>query len=131
MRLPQEITFIYFSCMLQLDKLYDPNAPEDDQMERYEEMNRMREHVIKEIDKNDDRMVSLDEFIASTKKASFEKDEGWEVCPGSLAPGRTKTHNDILPSLTHHCRTGRRMGNMSDVYCLALFLYIYNDFPLY
>ena len=51
-------------------------------MERYEEMNRMREHVIKEIDKNDDRMVSLDEFIESTKRASFEKDEGWEVCQG-------------------------------------------------
>ena len=66
-------------CALQLDKLYDPNAPEDDQMERYEEMNRMREHVMKEIDKNDDRMVSLDEFVESTKRASYEKEEGWEV----------------------------------------------------
>ncbi|KAI0215612.1 Nucleobindin-2 [Lamellibrachia satsuma] len=62
----------------ELDKLYDPNAPEDDQMERYEEMNRMREHVMKEIDKNDDRMVSLDEFVESTKRASYEKEEGWE-----------------------------------------------------
>ncbi len=62
-----------------MDKLYDPNAPEDDMMERYEEMNRMREHVFNEIDKNNDKMVSLDEFVASTKDGAFDKDAGWDV----------------------------------------------------
>ena len=64
----------------QLDKLYDPDAEEDDQEERYEEMNRMREHVMAEIDKNKDRMVSLEEFVESTNRASFADDEPWEVC---------------------------------------------------
>ena len=71
-------TFII--VIIQLDKLYDPEAEEDDQLERYEEMNRMREHVMTEIDKNKDRMVSLEEFIESTNRASFDDDEPWEVC---------------------------------------------------
>ena len=62
-----------------MDKVYDPNAPEDDMMERYEEMNRMREHVMNEVDVNKDKLVSLQEFIDSTKKDEFEKDESWEV----------------------------------------------------
>ena len=35
-----------------MDKAYDPNAPEDDMKERAEESERMREHVLKETDKN-------------------------------------------------------------------------------
>ena len=31
----------------ELDKVYDPNEPEDDMREREEEMERMREHVFK------------------------------------------------------------------------------------
>merc|ERR1712083_569218 len=34
----------------ELDKAYDPNAPEDDMKEREKEMERMREHVFKESD---------------------------------------------------------------------------------
>ena len=63
----------------QLDKVYDPNAPEDDMMERYEEMNRMREHVMNEVDKNHDKLISLEEFLDSTKTADFKKDDGWDV----------------------------------------------------
>lgn len=33
----------------ELDKIYDPNNPEDDLRERIEEMARMREHVMKEV----------------------------------------------------------------------------------
>ena len=47
----------------ELDKVYDPNAPEDDMREREEEMERMREHVFKESDTNKDRMISYDEFL--------------------------------------------------------------------
>ena len=64
---------------LQLDKVYDPDAPEDDMMERYEEMNRMREHVMKEVDKDNDAMISYREFVDSTNQKDFEKDEGWDV----------------------------------------------------
>ncbi len=59
--------------------MYDPNAPEDDMMERYEEMNRMREHVMKEVDKNHDAMISYQEFVDSTKEKDFEQDKGWDV----------------------------------------------------
>lgn len=47
--------------------------------ERYEEMNRMREHVMNEVDKNKDKMISLEEFLESTKSEEFKKDEGWKV----------------------------------------------------
>jgi len=63
----------------QLDKVYDPNAPEDDMMERFEEMNRMREHVMNEVDKNHDKLISLEEFLESTKTSDFKNDEGWDV----------------------------------------------------
>lgn len=41
----------------ELDKMYDPNAPEDDLTERYEEMERMREHVFRESDSNKDNLI--------------------------------------------------------------------------
>lgn len=48
-------------------------------VERYEEMNRMREHFVKEVDKNDDQLISLQEFLDSTKSDGYRKEEGWEV----------------------------------------------------
>lgn len=48
-------------------------------VERYEEMNRMREHVMTEIDKDKDKMISFDEFIESTKNEQFNRDDGWDV----------------------------------------------------
>jgi nucleobindin len=41
----------------ELDKMYDPNAPEDDMRERREEMERMREHVFSESDTNKDHLI--------------------------------------------------------------------------
>ncbi|BFZ15974.1 hypothetical protein BsWGS_19013 [Bradybaena similaris] len=70
---------------LELDKVYDNrNSPEeDDPIERQEEMNRMREHVFKEMDKNKDWRISYDEFIAYTgsagNKQEFEQDDGWNT----------------------------------------------------
>merc|ERR1711976_833057 len=63
----------------ELDKVYDPNEPEDDMREREEEMERMREHVFKESDTNKDRLISYDEFMAETKRDEFEQDPGWET----------------------------------------------------
>ncbi|XP_070199680.1 nucleobindin-2-like isoform X3 [Littorina saxatilis] len=69
----------------ELDKVYDAkNSPdEDDPIERFEEMNRMREHVFTEIDQNKDLMITMDEFITYTGKHGendkFKEDEGWET----------------------------------------------------
>ena len=47
--------------------------------ERAEESERMREHVLKETDANQDRMISFDEFLEQTKKEEFNRsDESWE-----------------------------------------------------
>lgn len=65
---------------LEIKKMYDPqNNIEDDPQEMMEEYNRMREHVYKETDKNKDGLISKDEFMDMTKKADFEKDEGWKA----------------------------------------------------
>ena len=46
--------------------MYDPNNPEDDMNERYEEMERMREHVFKESDRNEDGLIRLGNFVFIT-----------------------------------------------------------------
>ncbi|TKS73943.1 Nucleobindin-2 DNA-binding protein NEFA [Collichthys lucidus] len=63
----------------ELEKVYNPENEEDDMIEMEEERLRMREHVMNEVDTNKDRLVSMSEFIAATKKQEFlEKDE-WET----------------------------------------------------
>ena len=46
-------------------------------------MNRMREHVFKEMDKNGNYRISLEEFIDYTGRTGenehFKEDEGWKV----------------------------------------------------
>lgn len=60
----------------ELEKVYSPENEEDDMVEMEEERLRMREHVMNEVDTNKDRLVSLTEFLAATKKEEFfEKDE--------------------------------------------------------
>ncbi|KAI4825398.1 hypothetical protein KUCAC02_021078 [Chaenocephalus aceratus] len=63
----------------ELEKVYNPENEEDDMVEMEEERLRMREHVMKEVDTNKDRLVSMTEFMAATQKEEFlEKDE-WET----------------------------------------------------
>ncbi|KAM3968623.1 nucleobindin 1 isoform 2-T2 [Aphomia sociella] len=62
----------------ELDKLYGPGGPNKDLHERAEEMERMREHVFKENDKNHDGLIDYHEFIMETQKANFNQDEGWK-----------------------------------------------------
>lgn len=61
-----------------LDKVYNESDPDTDQKERQEEMERMREHVMKSMDHDKDGLLSLDEFMAETKNEDFEKDEDWK-----------------------------------------------------
>lgn len=56
--------------------MYGPGGPNKDLHERAEEMERMREHVFKENDKNRDGLIDFNEFLAETTKAEFTQDEG-------------------------------------------------------
>ena len=51
-------------------------------VERAEEAERMREHVIKEMDKNKDRMISEDEFLKQVNKKTIVVKGG----PGGAFP---------------------------------------------
>ncbi|XP_012498532.1 PREDICTED: nucleobindin-1 isoform X1 [Propithecus coquereli] len=87
----------------ELEKVYDPKNEEDDMREMEEERLRMREHVMKnvrrgpgwagegpgsvayprlapQVDTNQDRLVTLEEFLASTQRKEFgDAGEGWET----------------------------------------------------
>ncbi|KAM4716771.1 nucleobindin-1 [Anableps anableps] len=63
----------------ELEKVYDPKNEEDDMMEMEEERLRMREHVMKNVDLNKDRLVSLEEFLKSTEKKEFNNPKEWET----------------------------------------------------
>ncbi|XP_056608675.1 nucleobindin-1 [Triplophysa dalaica] len=63
----------------ELEKVYDPKNEEDDMMEMEEERLRMREHVMKNVDLNHDRLVSLEEFLKSTDKKELNNSKEWET----------------------------------------------------
>lgn len=63
----------------ELEKVYDPKNEEDDMMEMEEERLRMREHVMKNVDLNHDRLVSLEEFLKSTEKKEFNNPKEWKT----------------------------------------------------
>ncbi|KAI1725484.1 EF-hand domain pair domain-containing protein [Ditylenchus destructor] len=64
---------------VELEKVYNETNPDDDPKERIEEMYRMREHVVKQMDKNGDRMISLEEFLKDSEAQDANKpDEGWD-----------------------------------------------------
>ncbi|XP_029364030.1 nucleobindin-1 [Echeneis naucrates] len=63
----------------ELEKVYDPKNEEDDMMEMEEERLRMREHIMKNVDINKDRLVSLEEFLKSTEKKEFNNPKEWET----------------------------------------------------
>ncbi|KAF5287940.1 hypothetical protein FQA39_LY15610 [Lamprigera yunnana] len=62
----------------ELNKMYDNNAPEDDMVERAEEMERMRETVFAQIDANRDGFIEYNEFLAQTKRQEYQEDHGWK-----------------------------------------------------
>ena len=78
---------------IELEKVYNETNPDDDPREKIEEMYRMREHVVKQMDKNNDRLISLQEFLqVSSNNPNFndrlqdneangeaaKTDPGWE-----------------------------------------------------
>ncbi|XP_069754356.1 nucleobindin-2a isoform X2 [Narcine bancroftii] len=63
----------------ELEKIYDPNNAEDDMVEMEEERLRMREHVMTEIDTNQDRLISAEEFLRASEKKEFGESDPWET----------------------------------------------------
>ncbi|XP_031717960.1 nucleobindin-1 isoform X2 [Anarrhichthys ocellatus] len=63
----------------ELEKVYDAKNEEDDMTEMEEERLRMREHVMKNVDVNKDRLVTLEEFLKSTEKKEFSNPKEWET----------------------------------------------------
>ncbi|XP_023943495.2 nucleobindin-2 isoform X2 [Bicyclus anynana] len=72
---PEEVKALFIK---ELDKLYTPGGPNKDMHERAEEMERMREHVFTENDKNRDGLIDFNEFMLETQRADFNQDEGWK-----------------------------------------------------
>ncbi|CAF4348791.1 unnamed protein product, partial [Rotaria sp. Silwood2] len=54
------------------------DTPEADPVEKQEEMDRMREHVMKEFDKDNDRMLSLEEFMSGINGTGAKNEQGWQ-----------------------------------------------------
>jgi len=61
-----------------LDKVYDEEDPDTDPNERNEEMERMREYAMNNIDVDQDGLISLKEFMRETTDKDFEMDEEWK-----------------------------------------------------
>jgi len=59
------------------EKIHE-NTPEADPIEKQEEMDRMREHVMREFDKNNDRMLSYHEFQLGINGTGAKNDQGWQ-----------------------------------------------------
>jgi len=55
-----------------LGKIYDPSDPNYDPFQFEEEKRQMREHVMKEVDKNGDGLISLEEFLSYSESSEFE-----------------------------------------------------------
>ncbi|CAF0881309.1 unnamed protein product [Adineta ricciae] len=59
------------------EKIHE-NNPEADPIEKQEEMDRMREHVMKEFDRDNDRMLSFNEFELGINGTGAKNDQGWQ-----------------------------------------------------
>ncbi len=69
---------IKYFLLFKAGKIHD-ETPEGDPVEKQEEMDRMREHVMKEFDRNDDRMISFAEFESGINGTGAKNDQGWQV----------------------------------------------------
>ncbi|CAF1467524.1 unnamed protein product [Rotaria magnacalcarata] len=59
------------------EKVHD-GTPEADPVEKQEELDRMRQHLLTEFDKNADRMLSLEEFLLGINGTGAKNDQGWQ-----------------------------------------------------
>ncbi|GMT36296.1 hypothetical protein PFISCL1PPCAC_27593, partial [Pristionchus fissidentatus] len=94
---------------IELDKMYNETNPDDDPREKMEEMARMREHVVRQMDKNEDRMISLEEFLQDSEAQSQQKaPEAWEDI------GQQLDHNQVGPE--HQVYTDEELRKFEEEY---------------
>ncbi|XP_028417212.1 nucleobindin-2-like [Dendronephthya gigantea] len=74
---PYELESLFYR---EASKIHNSTDPDFDRRALDEEVQRMREHVVKEVDKDNDGFVSYDEFIGATKDPEYEKppEENWK-----------------------------------------------------
>jgi len=72
-------------------KIHD-EMPEGDLVEKQEEMDRMRQHVMKEFDKNHDRMISFQEFEVGINGTEAKNDQGWQSIEDSTVYSEQEYH---------------------------------------
>ena len=73
-----------------MKKAYGKNI---DNMEMQEELARMREYALKQLDKNGDSMITLQEFLAYTQGAQFEDNEEWK---GVVDQPEVREYKEVL-----------------------------------
>ncbi|XP_072172137.1 nucleobindin-2-like [Diadema setosum] len=61
----------------EVEKIYQGRKNVDVQ-EKFEELSRMREHVVNQIDGNKDKMVSLEEFMEAAAASDFDDESEWQ-----------------------------------------------------
>ncbi|CAI4232144.1 unnamed protein product [Auanema sp. JU1783] len=83
---------------IELEKMYNSTDPDYDAREKTEEMYRMREHVVKQMDKNGDRLISLEEFMQDTEAQTGGQDKGWDELSSEdlFTPEELKEYEDVL-----------------------------------
>lgn len=64
-----------------LDKLYNESDSKMDPLERNEEMERMRESAMEDLDRDKDGFVSFKEYMDDTEREDFEEDPEWKSIP--------------------------------------------------
>ena len=60
---------------MQVKKAYGKDM---DNMHTQEELARMREYALKQLDRNGDSMISLEEFLSYAQGEKFEENEEWK-----------------------------------------------------
>nr|XP_056720245.1 nucleobindin-1 [Euleptes europaea] len=92
----------------ELEKVYDPRNEEDDMLEMEEERLRMREHVMKNVDLNRDRLVNLDEFLRSTQKKEFNEADGWKTVEETQVYSEAELQRFEAELVAQEAELGRR-----------------------
>ncbi|MGH0186651.1 UNVERIFIED_CONTAM: hypothetical protein FKN15_022165 [Acipenser sinensis] len=87
-----------------LEKVYDPKNEDDDMTEMEEERLRMREHVMRNVDANHDRLVTLEEFLKSTERKDFANTDEWEILSQLKRRNQLKPHQYLMGTLPQQNR---------------------------
>ena len=59
-------------------QVYNESDPNTDLRERREELERMSSHMVGSMDKDDDQMISLDEWMKHKDEKEYKEDHEWK-----------------------------------------------------